>query len=95
MLGADIVAYNEHWLNLHHKDNRIGFNQLFYGREADLRSIVAHNTHKNVGRVQEGGTAMLVFGPMTQHMDLTQAKDPTGLGRWVVTTLRWENGFVT
>ncbi len=26
MLEADILAYNEHWLNLRHKGNRIGSN---------------------------------------------------------------------
>ena len=36
MLEADIVAYNEHRLNLRHKDNKIGFNQLFYGGESDI-----------------------------------------------------------
>ena len=61
----------------------------------DIKAIVAHNTHENVGRVQEGGTAMLVFGPMTQHVDPSHAKDQTGLGRWVVTTLRGSHGFVT
>ena len=94
-LEADVVAYNEHRLNLKHKDNRIGFSQLFYGGEADIRSVAAHNTHENVGRVQEGGTAMMVFGPMTQHVDPAHAKDPTGLGRWVVITLRGSDGFTT
>lgn len=60
-----------------------------------MRSVTAHNTHENVGRVQEGGTAMMVFGPMTQHVDLTHAKDPTGLGRWVVITLCGLDGFTT
>ena len=59
-LGADIVAYNEHRLNLQHKDNKIGFNQLFYGGEADLRAVVAHNTYENVGRIQQGGTSSCV-----------------------------------
>jgi hypothetical protein len=94
-LEADVVAYNEHRLNMNHKDNRIGFNQLFHGGEADIQAVVAHNTHENVGRVQEGGTSMMVFGSMTQHVDLSHAKDPSGLGRWVVITLRGSHGFVT
>lgn len=36
-LGADIVAYNEHRLNLRHKDNKNGFRQMFNGGETDLR----------------------------------------------------------
>ena len=94
-LEADIVAYNEHRLNLNHCDNRIGFNQLFKGGEAEIKLIVAHNTHEDVGRVQEGGTAMLAFGQLTQHVDLAPRKDETGLGRWVVMTLRGAEGFVT
>lgn len=39
--------------------------------------------------------AMMVFGPLTQHDDLSPGKDPTGLGRWVVTTLRGKEGFIT
>jgi hypothetical protein len=63
-LEADIVCYNEHRLNLMHKDNKSGFSQLFRGGESEIRSIAAHNKHegKDVGRVQEGGTAMLLYG---------------------------------
>ena len=95
-LEADIVAYSEHQLNYRHPGNRTGFNQLFRGGETDIRSIVAHNVHENVNRVQEGGTAMMVFGPMIQHRcpEGTQ-KDETGLGRWVVTTLTGHQGFTT
>ena len=82
MLGVDIVVYNEHWLNLRHKDNRIRFNQLFYRGEADIWSVVAHNSHENIGCIQEGGTLMIVLGPVMQHVDLTHAKDAMGLGRW-------------
>jgi hypothetical protein len=63
-LEADIVCYNEHRLNLMHKDNKSGFSQLFRGGKSEIRSIAAHNKHegKDVGRVQEGGTAMLLYG---------------------------------
>jgi hypothetical protein len=70
-LEADIVAYNKHRLNLRHKDNWMGFNQLLRSGEAEIKSVVAHNEHENVGRIQEGGTAMMVFGPMMHHADLT------------------------
>jgi hypothetical protein len=39
-LEADITAYCEHRLNMCHKKNCNGFNQLFKGGEADVRSIV-------------------------------------------------------
>ena len=55
-LEADIIAGNEHRLNLRHKENKNGFGQMFNGGEADIRTIAAHNTHKakDTGRVQEG-----------------------------------------
>ena len=61
-LEADVVCYNKHRVNIKHKENYNGFNQLFRGGEAYIRSVVAHDVHENVGRVQEGGTIMLLFG---------------------------------
>ncbi len=60
-LEADIGAYCEHRLNMCHKKNCNGFDQLFKGGEADIHSIVAHNMHKNIGRVQQRGTSLLLF----------------------------------
>lgn len=57
-----IVAYTEHCLNLQHNMNRIGFNQIFWGGEAEIRLVLAHNKHENVNRIQEGGTAMMALG---------------------------------
>ena len=70
-LEVDVVCYNEHRQNLMHKDNRNGFSQLFRGGEAEVRSVAAHNTHegKVVGRVQEGGTAMVLFGQLVDQYD--------------------------
>ena len=50
-LEADVVCYIDHRVTMKHKENYNGFNQLFRGREADIRSVVAHNVHENVGRV--------------------------------------------
>ena len=71
-LGANVVAYNEHHQNLQHKDNRNGWNQLFRGGEADIRSVAAHNVHEadRIGRIQEGGTGLLLFGPITEYLDV-------------------------
>jgi len=83
-LGADIVAINEHRQNMRHIDNRNGWNQLFNGGEADVRSVVAHNVHESegIGRTQEGGTGLLMFGPLTEYLDMPGSeKDVTGLGR--------------
>jgi hypothetical protein len=97
-LEADIVCYNEHRLNLSHKDNKSGFSQLFRGGEAEIRSIAAHNKHegKEVGRVQEGGTAMMTFGTLTEQYDAEQSgRDESGLGRWVVMTFRGDGDVTT
>ncbi len=87
-LEVDIVAYNEHRLNMGHKLNINGFNQLFQGGEAAIQSVVAHNVHKNIGRVQEGGTSLVMYGPLTDHLlHEGPTRDDTGLGRWSVMML--------
>ena len=87
-LEVDIVAYNEHRLNMAHKLNINGFNQLFKGGEAEVRSVVSHNVHKNIGRVQEGGTSVMMFGTITDHiLGDEPTKDESGLGRWSVMTI--------
>ena len=41
-LEVDIAAYNKHKINMKHKMNKVGFNQLFWGGEAEVKSVVAH-----------------------------------------------------
>ncbi len=91
-LEVDISAYNEHRLNMQHKLNKVGFNQLFWGGEAEVRLVVAHNVHvEKTQRKQEGGTSMLMFGEMINYYNQAQlGQDNLGLGRWVVMTLRGE-----
>ena len=87
-LEVDIAAYCEHRLNMRHKRNQNRFSQLFKGGEAAVRSVVAHNVHENFGPVQEGGTSLLLFGPLAESLlQGGMEKDTTGLGRWVVMTL--------
>ncbi len=81
-LEVDIAAYNEHRLNMAHMLNINGFNQLFKGGEVEVRSVVSHNVHENIGQVQEGGTSLLMFGTITDHIIRDEPmKDETGLGR--------------
>ena len=95
-LEADVVCYNEHRINIKHKQNHNGFNQLFRGGEADIRSVVAHNVHENVSRVQEGGTSMILFGSLIQQFDFEHSgKDDTGLGRWCYMTFCGSEGINT
>ncbi len=91
-LEVNIAAYNEHQLNMQHKLNKVGFNQLFCGGEAEVLSAVAHNIHvEKTQRIQEGGTSMLMFGEMIDYHDQAQLGwDNLGLGRWVVMTLGGE-----
>ena len=81
-LKSDGICYKEHKVNARQKENHNGFNQVFRGGEADTRSVVTHNFHKNVIRVQEGSTSMLLFGPLIQQLYFEHSgKDDTGLGR--------------
>ncbi len=88
-LEVDIAAYCEPQLNMHHKKNCNGFNQLFKGGEAEVHSIVAHNVHENISRVQLGKTSLLPFGHLTKKFDKNESgKDKLGLERWSVMTLQ-------
>ena len=83
----------EHRLNLHHRDNKNNFKQMFQ-REVACRAVAANNVHQNVGRVQEGGTEMVAFGESTGNM-LKTGKDPYGLGRWCWTLYGGSEGHKT
>ena len=79
-LQLDGMMHVEHRLNLKHKDNMNSFKQMFQ-REDVVKAVCAQNVHWPVGRVQEGGTAMVAFGT-TMAYNKRPVKDPTGLGRW-------------
>jgi len=94
-LGANVVAYNEHHQNLQHKDNRNRWSQLFRGGEVDICSVAAHNVHEAdcIGRLQEGGTGLLLFGPITEYLDVpVSEKNASGLGRWTTMLLKGDTG---
>ena len=46
-LEVDIVAYNEHRMNLGHKQNRNGLSQIFNGGECDVRSVPSEKARRN------------------------------------------------
>jgi hypothetical protein len=82
-------------LNMRHKKYSNGFNQLFKGGEATVKSIVAHNVHENIGCIQQGETSLLKFGTLTEQLDHNEgSKDDSGLGRWAVMRLQGD-GFRT
>ena len=95
-LEADIVAYSEHRIKCKHKDNINKFSQMFMGREAEILSIASRNVHENVGRFQEGGTSMHLYGPLVNQNKLIHSgKYETGLGRWVVMVFQGYKGIKT
>ncbi len=56
---------------------------------------MAHNVHKNISRVQQVETSLLLFGHLTNQLNQNKSgKDKTGLGRWSVMTLQG-NGVCT
>ena len=62
----------------------------------DIRSVVAHNVHENVGRVQEEWTNMLLFGSLIQKFDVDHSgMYDTGLERWCYMTLCGSEGIKT
>ena len=67
---------------------------MFNGGEAEIRSVVGHNTHEEGGgKVQQGGTSMMLYGTLIEQYDFeASGKDEKGLGRWVHMMLRGEDG---
>ncbi len=75
------------------QQNVNSFSQLFKGGEAAIESMVAHNVHENIGKVQEGGTRLMAIRPLTEYIKHDQpGKDKTGLGQWAVMTLKGGRG---
>jgi hypothetical protein len=74
------MLFCEHRLNLHHRDNKNDFKQMFQ-REVACRAIAANNVHQNVGQVQEGGMRMVSLGDSTGFI-MKMGRDPYGFGWW-------------
>ena len=48
-----------------------------------------HNVHENFGKVQQGGTSLIMFGPLTDQLNFNETgKDDMGLGCWSVMTVQ-------
>ena len=51
--------------------------------------MVAHNSHENIAPVQEGGSGLLVFGPIIDQLDMkSSGKDKSGLGRLTMVVIK-------
>jgi hypothetical protein len=92
-LDTDGLLFCEHRLNLWHRDNKNNFKQMFQ-QEVACRAVATNNVHQNIGRVQEGGTGMVLFGNSTGSITKT-GKDPYGLGRWCWTLYKGSKGHRT
>ena len=60
--------------------------------------VVAHNVHEadRIGRIQEGGTGLLLFGPLIEYLDTPASeKDASGLGQWTTMLLKGGTGMQT
>ena len=69
---------------------------MFNGGETDLRAISSHNIHESVGKYQEGGTAVLSYKHLLQHVDSKgSGRDDLGLGRWTHMRFVGEDRIVT
>jgi hypothetical protein len=60
-----------------HKANCNGFSQLFKGSKAAIQLIVAHDVHENFGKTQQGGTSLIMFGPITEQLDFERSGNST------------------
>ena len=69
---------------------------MFRGGEAEIRSIAENNVHENVGRIQEGGTGIILYGRLLDQYKFEHSgKDDTGLGIWVVMVFQGSEGIKT
>ncbi len=90
------MVYSEHEINAAHKENDNGISQMFNGGESEIHSITGHNIHENVGRRQQGGTSLILYGSMIDHYDFEDSgQEDTVLGRWVHMVFRGSDGIVT
>ena len=79
--NADILAGVEHQTNFSKAEDDAQFHDIF-GFGEDRKSVEAHNIHNGDHRSAYGGTAIMVFGRLSNYATNHHDRDPTGLGRW-------------
>ena len=68
---------------------------MFCEGDADIRAVTGNNVHENIGRYQEGGTSLLLYGTLVAQYDFEHSgKDNTVLGRCTVMIFRG-SGVIT
>ena len=78
--NAYILAGVEHQVNFSKAEEDAQFNDTF-GFGEERKSVEAHNTNNGDHRSAYGGTAIMVFGRLSNHITNQHDRDPTGLGR--------------
>ncbi len=69
---------------------------MFNGVETEMQTQAGHNVHEDFGGFQEGGTVLMLYGPLIEQYDFeASVKDDTGLGLWVVIVLQGTDGITT
>jgi hypothetical protein len=95
-LQANIVCYNKHQQNLRHKSNRNGFRQMFNEGKIELPAIASHNKNKEAKKIQEGGTAMIVYRDLIQQYNPEESGwDDLGLGCWTHMKFKGDDNIST
>ena len=83
------MACTEHQINFRHITNKLNFLEIFNGGETKIWAVTTHNVHKNMGKLQEGGALLMMFGPLIEHLNGSGSKkDESRLGRWVVMKIK-------
>ena len=69
---------------------------MFNGGETDLQAIASHSVHENVGKYQEGGTAMMSYSNLLQQFNPEgSGRDDLGLGFWTYMRFVRDDRIVT
>ncbi len=69
---------------------------MFNGGETELRAIASHNKNEEARKLQEGGTAMIVYGDLIQQFDPEESGwDDLGLGRWTHMKFKGDDNIST
>ena len=62
----------------------------------ELRAIASNDVHKELGKFQEGGTAMMTYGDLIQQFDPEgSGHNNLGLGCWTFMRFVGDNKIVT
>ena len=91
--NADMLLGVEHQVNFSKAPQDAQFHDLF-GLGEDRKSAEAHNRHNRDHRSAYGGTAMMIFGRLSNYAKSAPDRDETGLGRWCSLVIKSQSKVV-